>query len=384
MALVQTTRGSENINQDNRKFDIEDKLWMLDADYAALAFFVRKHKKVKTIDPEFRHFEKSSPSRYDAAGATVTSGATVLAVDDGTKFRAGDVVNDLSTDEQFKVVSVSTNDLTISRGWGSVAATTITDNDVLVILGNANAEGATMRDKLTSNPAKVVGYTQIFREPFGDTGTLEATEIYGEKQDMAGLRREHLQLHLKDIERTAFFGQAKEDTSGTQPVRATGGLKARVSTNVITEAELTSTEFDAWAADLFQYGGEKKLAFLSPLISGGVNKWAGAKLNMYPKDKTYGIQITNYLTVGGSLDFVIERILGENSTWNGYSFAVDMELIRYRYLSGNGKNRDTQLLKNRQANDADEVIEEYLSEIGFQFILENRHGYIKGVSTIGA
>lgn len=101
---------------------------------------------------------------------------------------------------------------------------------------------------------------------------------------------------------------------------------------------------------------------------------------MYPKDKTYGIAITNYLSIHGEVDFTIEKILSENPVWAGMAFAFEMDKLAYRYLSGNGRNRDTQLLKNRQANDADEVKEEYLSEIGFELFLENRHGLLKGVT----
>jgi hypothetical protein len=386
MALVQTTRGTENINQDQRMPDVSDKIWMIDPDYATLAFFARKLKKVKTVDPEYRHFEKQSPSRYDAVNyaTNYTSGATTIAVDDGTKFRAGDVVLDVSTNEQMRVSSISTNDLTVSRGWGKTSATTVTDNDVLCIIGNANAEGASVRALLSSNSAKVVNYTQIFREPFGVTETDDATELLAEKSDLAGLRREYLQIHMKDMERSALFGEAKEDTSGAQPIRATGGLRSHISTNVTTEAQLTEAEFEDFISDIFQAGGDKKMGFASPLLGSAINSWAKGKLNMFPKDKTYGIAITNYLSVHGSLDFTLERILGENTTWNGYLFAVDMSLIQYRYLGGNSKNRDTQLLKNRQAAGDDQLKEEYLTEAGFQFMLENRHGYIKGVTSYAA
>lgn len=385
MSYVQTTRGSQNINTDQRKPDVSDKIWMLDPEYAKLAFFARKLKKVVTTDAEYRHFEKRSPSKYDAVNyaTNYTSGATVIAVDDGTKFRAGDVIQDVSTNEQMKVTSVSTNDLTVSRGWGGVAATTVTDNDVIVILGNANAEGAGVRNRLTSISSKVVNYTQIFREPFDTTNTLNSTELLAEKSDIVGLRKEHLDIHMTDMERTGFFGQAKEDVSGAQPIRATGGLRSHISTNVVTEAQLTEAEFDSWLSDLFSYGGDKKMGFMSPMIAGGINKWAKAKLVMYPKDKTYGISITNYVALGGSLDFVQENLFKENTVWNGYGFGVDMELISYRYLGGNGISRDTKLLKDRQAAGVDATMEEYLTEAGYQFKLENRHGYIKGVTSIG-
>ena len=382
MPNLQVTRDTNNILAAQRRPDTSDKLWLIDPEYAALTFFVRKLSKKGSVDTKFRHFEKQSPSRYDAVNYSTgyTTGATDVLVDDGTKFKIGNVVLNVTTDEQMRVTGVSTNTVSFSRAWGETAAGLIANNDVLIILGNANAEGAALPAAITSNPVEVSNYLQITREPFGVTETEDATELEAEKSDMAGLRREHLQLHLKDMARATYFGEAKEDLTGSHPVRATAGLKSHIATNIKNVATLTEAEFEDWVADLFQNGGDKKMGFVSPLIGSAVNSWAKGKLVMYPKDKTYGISITNYLSLHGSIDFTLERILGENSTWNGHSFATDMSLLSYRFLNGNGKNRDTKLLKNRQAAGADEMIEEYLTEWGFQCKLENRHGYIKSVT----
>lgn len=381
---VSGSRGTKStgIGADVRKYDVSDKLWMVDPEYAVLAFFVRKLNKMKTIDPEYRWFEKTSPSRYDAVNYATgyTSGDTSIVVDDGSKFRAGHVIQDVSSGEQMRVTAVSTNTLTVTRGWGTTSATTASNNDVIVILGSAHAEGSSLPTAITTQATKVANYTQIFREPIDVTNTADATEIYAGPSDLAILRREHLNLHMKDIERAFFFGEKKEDTTGTQPIRATGGARSFISTNVTTESSLTEAEFEGWIQDIFANGGDKKMGFLSPLIASAVNSWAVGKLQMFPKDKTYGIAVSNYLSIHGELNFVVEKLFAETTTYNGYAFAFDMQNLAYRYLAGNGKNRDTALLKNRQAPGDDLIIEEYLSEIGFQLAVENRHGLLKGVT----
>lgn len=388
MTLIAGTRGTNSVGTGVRKYDHSDKLYLVDPDYATLAFFARKLNKKGVTDPEYRWFDKAQPSKYDAVNYSTnyTSGATSVVVDDGTKFRDADIVMDVTTGEHLRVTGVSTNTLTVSRGYGSTAATTLSDNEVLVIIGNANAEGDGVRAALTGQKTKRTNYTQIIREPFDVTETLAATEVYGESDDLATLRREHLQIHMKDIERASIFGEAKEDLSSeTQPVRTTGGLKSFISTNVTNASgTMTEAEFEAWIQSVFTAGGDKKMGFLSPLIASGVNSWAKGKLQMFPKDKTYGIAISKYLSIHGELDFVVEKLFAENSTFAGYGFAVDMSLVGYRFLNGNGKNRDTKLLKNRQANGEDQIIEEYLSEIGFWLALENRHGFMYGVTGYSA
>jgi hypothetical protein len=390
MALISGARSTENINQDRRKFDVSDKLWLVDPDYAVMTFFARKLAKQKTIDPEFRWFDKAQPSRYDAVdyATNYTSGATDVIVDDGTKFRAGDIVMDVSTGEHMRVTSIATNTLTVVRGYGTTAAGTLTNNDVLVIIGNAFAENADVGTARSSQVTKRYNYTQIFREPFAVTGTEDSTELYAGGNDLAQLRKEHLQIHMKDIERAFLFGEAKEDVStigSGQPIRTTGGLKSFLTTNLKdASGTLTEAEFEDWVRMLFQNGGDKKMAFVSPLIASAINSWAKGRLQMFPKDKTYGIAVSSYLSIHGQLDFVVEKMFAENTTWAGMAFGVDMSLISYRYLAGNGKSRDTRLLKDRQGNGVDGIIEEYLTEAGLQVALENRHGLLYGVTGYSA
>jgi hypothetical protein len=56
---------------------------------------------------------------------------------------------------------------------------------------------------------------------------------------------------------------------------------------------------------------------------------------------------------------------------------VDFPYLVYRYLEG----RDTQLLENRQAVDADSVKHEYLTECGLELLQDKVHGYIKNWSS---
>ena len=144
MANVSGVRSTANINTQRRAFDYSNELYLVDPDNAVLALFTRKLNKKGTVDPEYRWFDKTQPSRTDSVnnGAGYNSSATSIVVANGDKFRAGDVVNVPVTGEQMRVTAVSTNTLTVSRGWGQTAAASLTDADVLVIIGNANAEGA--------------------------------------------------------------------------------------------------------------------------------------------------------------------------------------------------------------------------------------------------
>ncbi len=389
MSNLSGARSTNNITTTQRKYDHSDKLWLLDADIAVLAFFARKLAKKSVIDPEFRWFEKSSPARYSAINYSTgyTAGDVSIVVDDGTVFRIGHVIKDVTTGEQMLVTNVTTNTLTVTRGWGTTTATASADNEVIVILGSASGEGAAVPTALTSLSTRKANYTQIFREALNVTNTEKATEMYAGGSDINELRREHLQLHLKDIERAFLFGEPKEDVTTTaSPVRATGGAKYFIGSSNVKDVSgtMSEAEFEDWISMLFEKGGDKRMGLLSPLVASGVNSWAKANLTMYPKDKTYGIAISSYLSIHGQLDFTVERMFSENTVWNGYSFGFDMANVGYRYLAGNGENRDTKLLKDRQTAGADALVEEYLTECGLFLADAERHGMLIGATSYGA
>lgn len=381
MAIVSGVRSTNSPGSGVRKYDHSDKLWMVDAGEAVLAFLARQLKKKETVDPEFRWFEKSSPARFTQVndGAGYLIGATTITVDDGTIFRPGHIIQNVVTGEQMLVASATSTTVTVTggRGYGTTAAAAGSDNQVLVILGNASAEGSTSPTALTSQASLKSNYIQTLRESFYVTGTEDATELYT-GNDMTQLRMEHARLHKLDIERTSFFGEKKEDLTGSTPRRTTQGVNKFITTNR-TDAggALTEVEFETFIRNAFAKGGNKKLGFFSPLIASAVNAWAGAKLQMFPKDKTYGIAISNYLSIHGEISFVLERMFAENSTWAGMGFLLDLDKIVYRHMKG----RDMRLLKNRQANDEDAVKEEYMTDMGIELADEACHSVLYGVTS---
>ena len=73
--------------------------------------------------------------------------------------------------------------ITVTRSFGvTAAATTIADNVPLYVLGNANEENSSVPTILKVQNRSRTNYTQIFRDPFGLSGTLEATETYTGKK----------------------------------------------------------------------------------------------------------------------------------------------------------------------------------------------------------
>lgn len=375
---ISGVRGTGNITQVKRVIDMADKISVLEPDASPLTVLTRKLNKKVAINPKYSWMEEASLNKVDAVGTGINSSATTLPAVDGSKFRAGDVVRNVNTGEQVLVTAVATNDLTIVRAYGTTAAAAMTAADVLLIVGNANQEGATKRTLLSGNESEVFNYTQIFRTPFGVTGTNMSSEMYGGKdlkhvQMMAGIE------HNKELERQFVWGEKKEDTSGSQPRRTTAGLNSFIATNVTADGNgtLTETEFETFTRTGFRYGSSAKFLMAAPIYLSAISTWAKGRLQIVSTDKTYGINVMQYLSPHGVINLVNAKIFSEVSAYAGYAFLVDMESVGYRYLA----DRDTRLHTEIQANDEDGRIDEYRTEAGFQLSQEKKNSVMKGVTT---
>ena len=227
-------------------------------------------------------------------------------------------------------------------------------------------------------------YTQIFRKPFGATGTVQASSLYG-GTDLDVTRKLQGIEHMKDIERAFLFGERAEYTTSSSsnattnhPLRLTGGLVSFISTQVKDAGtEVTETEFEDWLEDVFRYGSASRLLLCSAKWISIINGWARGKLQTVPRDQAYGINLKEYLSGHGTLYLHKHKLL-EDAVYGGYAIAVDIEDIMYRYLSYGGVSRDTKLRIDIGTPGDDARTDEYISECGFHITNEKKHGYIYG------
>jgi len=258
-----------------------------------------------------------------------------------------------------------------------VSAQAIASSDELFIVSNVNAEGASLRTIKTVQLANLNNFCEIVRTPLGITGTEAASKLYGgpdrsRLQALAGIE------HMKDWEHISFFGARKEDvTTSGAPKRFAGGLQEYILTNVTPAVgTLTETAFQTFLRSGFRYGSNRKVLFASPLVITAIEGFARNTLrtNLPDHAETFGVTMSTYVSGQGVVDIVMERAWLDSRSYNGYAFLVDMDAAEWHYL------RDTKLLENRQANDADKLEDEYLTEAAPVFKNEQKHALMKGVT----
>lgn len=375
--------GTGRIADHRLAVDMSERIAELNPDASPLIVLTKKMKKKRVVTrPEYDWMEQDIGSRWDKVSKTGGLLATATSIDVANEgyFRKGDVVKVPRTGETMLVTDVDYTDhqIEVIRSWGAVDAAALNDKDPLVIISNANAEGATLREILPKEPVKKSNYTQIIRTPVGVTGTLDATKTMGPKA-MAWYRHVDGINHAIDMERTMWFSEKGKDTFNGQPRRTTGGVLEFLNTNILdvstANGVVTEQAFTEWMESVFAKGSSDKFLFACGRLCTTIDLWGMGKLRTLPKEKTYGVAIKEFVTTHGTL-YIVKNKLFEGAVYGGYGVVLDLDNVAFCPLDG----RDTKLLTDRQANDEDAKKDEYLSEFGVEVRLPETHAVIKGVA----
>jgi len=384
VTLLTGDLATDTINQSQRVIDMDPKVEELEPNAAPLVVLLKKLRNKSAVAPKVEWLEIDPMPRFDTASAGATSAANAVGVANIAYFRVGDTLRHLASGEGLEVTATAANTLpagtvTVTRAIGSTAAAAITSGDELFIYSNVNAEGASLRQIKSVKLDNKYNYTQIVRTPFGVTGTEAATKLYG-GPDLNRLRGAAGVEHMRQWEQIAFFGARKEDlTTSGAPKRFAGGIKEFVTTNVTNAGgALTEATLQTFLRGAYRYGSDRKVLFASPLVVAAIEGFARANLKVENESGknagTYGVAMKTYISGQGIMDIVMHRSWNDSTTLRGYAFLIDLDAISYMPL------RDTKLLEGRQANDADKMQEEYLTEATFAIHQERRHGLLTGVT----
>jgi hypothetical protein len=390
MAPIQGMRGTGEFSSDFRPKNYRELFTLLEPNgNAPLNAMLAMGSSEPTDDPEYKNFRDELPDRTmtvnGAVASTSTASITIDAADDNKFAIKGAIIINQTTGEVMQATADTTaTTLAVTRNIGGTSHQ-IADNAVLFVAGYAAAEGATSPTAITFDATVTNNFTQIFRTAFQVSNTLASTYLRtGDKMDEAMTKA--LKLHMSDIERAMFFGNKHEASGSTaSPTRYTGGLTNSL-TNVVDLASSYATYGGGSANNMteegldkllistvFKYGSKQKIAFVGETCAALLQKIGKARWQPTAIEGSYGINLTQYSTFAGDLMVHLHPQFRQLAHMKTAMVIVDFPYLVYRYLEG----RDTQLLENRQAVDADSQKSEYLTECGLELLQDKVHAYVK-------
>jgi len=336
--------------------------------------------------------EDDFPRLTSSLNAQLVGDTTIVLPAGGGKLvQANDLLRNMRTGEGIRVTVVATDTLTVARGIGSIAAAAINAGDSLLVVSDAQPQGS---DFPTSRYlARVLGYnyTQIIRTPWTFTGTMTAIELYGGREPGKEAVRKAKE-HKRKLEAIGFWGMRSFTASSvapagnTEPQGTCGGAIEYIQTfKQDANGPLTPDFFDSFANSVFQYGGQNKVLFASPLVVASMSKWnrsgMGSQWEPTPQN-VHGVQVTAFISgaYGYRIPVVVKKEFGRfpttNKGYGTYAFLLDMDYIERRPL----RDRDTKLLTEQQPKGKDTYAAEYFCETSWEFACEQAHGILFGVS----
>ncbi len=265
----------------------------------------------------------------------------------------------------------------------------ISDTDILYILGNANAQGATIPDAIAYPPSKLNNFTQIFRNPVSVSRTergikLRGANSYEEKKFDA------FQDHGTDIEKSMLFGVPYEGTGANGlPLTLSGGLLYWIRTNGLAANNVnfaTSTDTDylgkTWleagelfldnlAKNAFLYGSDEKLLLAGNGAVGGINTLVKALGNFDYQAVTtdYGIKVMRWTTAHGVINIKTHPLLSIDATTTNLGVLFEPKDIVTRPFTEQGDTHFKMDDSEKKAGQigVDGTKEEWLTELGWEF-----------------
>lgn len=282
------------------------------------------------------------------------------------------------TGEIMRVSSVSANTLTVTRGEAGTTAAALLHNDELVLLNSSYAENTTSGDISFKNTTFDYNYTQISRQPYGNSRTEQGTKKYGIDNSYERKKKMALIKMLRENNGNMWLGG--RDIDSTNKFRTTGGVLSFIdSANVYdVNANLTQAEFEYWMRKYaLAYNNTKKTLFASSRLIERINSWASDKVvyNTNTAVAKFGLSVKTYSTAWGDLDIVYEPYFDEVSSLNGYGVALDLNNIKFVYFA----NGVLKAYDDIQESDRDGRKGEWLMEWGVQVNVPKSHAILKGV-----
>jgi len=312
---------------------------------------------------------------------TDPSADTDFVVDNGSRFRVGDQIQVEGSEELMLVTGISTNTLTIVRGYAGTTTENLADNQVINILGNAALEGADKPGARFTNRSRCGNYTQIFTAAVEVSGTDMAASQLGLADEFDNQKQARLRELVRDLENTIInAGQPASNPEGSGSVRRSmKGVIQHLSTNIFHTGDSGFPSGTALDEAMINYVLRKiwdsSSGNVDLIVVGGFQK---RKINAFCSDsRAYGANDTTFTDMIGiyESDFGICKIV--TTRWMPQDAALLLDSSRINVLPLAGRSFHFKPLASSGDYECGELIGEYTVELKN----EAAHGLIRDLST---
>lgn len=301
----------------------------------------------------------------------------------------------VQTGEHVRITGVAASAWTVVRAIGSVAAATAnsgTGSGGLVIVNGSASQGDTLPTAIVTQKVSDYNYTGIIRNSYRFTSTAEWARWYS-GNPLAYHRKKIAIEHKRELEQELFFGARSYTSDGGNgaPRSTFGGIVHYVTATSDAAGVLDKGEFADFLREAMEYGDRnRKALFCAPIVAQVLSEflqdnWVRAR----PEDNVWGVKVDAVIEptyVGARIPVFVKgdwKRFGEGTGKHigSRAYLLDLSQIELKKAppTSNGP-RFASLYSKRQARDADETAEEFLSEVTLVVKTPRAHRELTGVT----
>jgi hypothetical protein len=254
----------------------------------------------------------------------------------------------------------ATSIVVTARSWGNTAAGTVVDNDEILIIGPAYAEGATLGSAITTTEVQYTNTLQTLRHNWSIGGLLAEISKRGGTYNGDEVKRQREKMvatHKRSLELALLFGEAATSGGTSTTYGLIPWLVRYASGNVNSASTVTESVFEAGNATWFRGGeSDERVLMMSRTVHGIANQFAASLQRTKSGQKMYGLRITDYTSAHGDIS-LLRNVHLEGDEYAKYAVGFDPKKV------GLKMGRDTRILKDRQGTSVDGQEEEIITDL---------------------
>lgn len=274
-------------------------------------------------------------SKVDNPGG-YTDTDTSIDVDDGSVFRAGDLVKPDATEEIMQVLSASGSTITVTRGYGGTTRSSLSNNQQLTVIGHAALEGEDAPSPNYRSRIRNENFSQIFTESVNISGSMDAVGLHAVEREFDYQVIQRLRELMRSLEQTVICGaKASSSPQGSSGVRRTmNGLLRMISgANAVVEdqsgAALSEDSLNFSLRNIWEKGGRP-----SAIVCNGFQK---RKISSFIQaSRGYSSEDTNLRNVVSTYesDFGVQQVVLSRWVPDDKIMLLDLDKIQVLPLQG--------------------------------------------------
>ncbi len=318
---------------------------------------------------KYEWLEDTLDPTSDTLGAAVSdTTGTNWTVADGTKFRKGHVVQCGS--EIVWVSGVSSNTVSVTRGFGASTPATHANNSALEIIGIAMLEGDDAPAARTTPTTNPYNYTQIFEVPIKVTGTQAALRQYGIADEYKYQTGKAFTSACILLERAIFQGRRSASGGTTTAARAMGGFPTFITQHIadLSDAALTEKDINDLLEGIFISVGASQMPqdiFVGSWLKRKISAMYAPNARMDRGERVAGVVVDKIATDMGEVSVHLGLYNPPASL-----YAVNLDHLEIGPLRGRG------FAEKKLAISGDYMLGEIVGEYVLALRNDNAHGAI--------